>query len=308
MISHRNLALLLVVQVALAAITWWPSDPGADRRRVFDFDREAVERIEIGARPVGDATQGPAVLVRGGDGWSVESAAGYPATPSEIEELLDGLLGLEVGPPIATQEASYEALHVGDESYGRKIAVTADGETSEWLVGAAPSRSVNLREVGEADVYRARGASEWSFRDSSASYYETTYVDANPASFGAVTVRNAHGELRFEQREGVWTLADPAPGESTSSEAIEAFLTAVARVRMTTPVGSEVQPEQGLTDAPRIAWTVVAEDQSVAGGYAVGAEIEGDRFVKADGNPFVVRARKSAVEKLLEAERAQFLE
>lgn len=306
--TQRNLAILLAAQIVLVAITWWPSDPGASRRRVFDFDRDAVERIAISSRPTGEEAAEPATLVRDGDGWRVESAAGYPATPEKVEELLDSLLGLEVGPAVTTQEMSHEAFQVGDESYGRRIRVTANGEASEWLVGAATSRSVNLRRVGENEVYRASGASEWSFRDSSASYFETTYVDANPASFGAVALRNERGELRFEQADGIWTLADLAPGESANSDAIAAFLSAAARVRLTQPVGPEVLPEHGLEDGSRIAWTIVAEDQSISGGYAVGAEIDGDRYLKSEGATFVVRARDSAVLKLLEAQRSQFLE
>jgi hypothetical protein len=306
--TRRNLGIALAVQLVLVSITWWPSDPAASRRPVFDLDRAVISRIEIAVRPTGDEPAEPAVLVRDGDSWKVHSAADYPATPEKIEELLDTLLGLETGPAIATQPSSHEPLNVGDDSYGRRIGVTAAGEVSEWLVGAATSRSVNVRRAGEDEVYRVSGASEWSFRDRSASYFDATYVDADPASFGAVVVRNENGELRFEQTEGVWALADLAAGESADSDAINAFLTAVARVRMTEPVGSEVLAEHGLEDGPRIDWTIVAEDQSIVGGYAVGTEIEEDRFLKAEGNSFVVRARKSASQKLFDASRSQFLE
>ena len=304
---QRNLGIALAVQLVLVSITWWPSDPAASRRPVFDLDRDVISRIEIAVRPAGDEPAEPAVLVKDGDIWKVHSAADYPATPAKIEELLDTLLGLEAGPAIATQPSSHEPLKVGEDSYGRRIVVTAAGEPSEWLVGAATSRSVNVRRVGEDEVYRASGASEWSFQDRSASYFETTYVDGDPASFGAVAVRNENGELRFEQTEGVWRLADLAVEEAADSDAISAFLMAVARVRMTEPVGSEVLPEHGLEDGPRIDWTIVSEDQSVAGGYAVGTEIEGDRFLKAEGDPFVVRARSSALQKLVDASRSQFL-
>jgi len=186
--------------------------------------------------------------------------------------------------------------------------VSAEGEVYDWVVGAATSRSLNVRRVGEDEVYQARGASEWSFQSESASYFETTYLDANPASFGAVVVRNENGELRFGQTQGVWTLADLAAGESADSDAISAFVAAVAHVRMTEPVGRQALPEHGLDEGPRIDWTIVAADQSIAGGYALGSEIDGDRFLKAAGDSFVVRARESDLEQLLEARRSQFLE
>lgn len=305
--SHRSLAIALAIQLVLVGITWWPSDPTAGQHPVVDLDRDAIERIEISARPAGDEPAESAVLVRDEGVWKVHSAADYPAAPEKVEELLDSLLGLEAGPAVATQSSSYEPLGVGDESYGRRVSLTAAGEASEWLIGAATSRSVNVRRVGEDEVYRARGASEWSFRDRSASYLDTSYIEADPASFGAVGVRNENGELRFEQTDGVWTLADLQLGEAASSEAISAFLTAVARVRMSEPVGPEVLPEHGIGDGPGIDWTIVAEDQSISGGYEVGAEIDGEYFLKARDNPFVVRARKSALQKLFDAKRSQFL-
>ncbi|MEE2673708.1 MAG: DUF4340 domain-containing protein [Myxococcota bacterium] len=302
--TQRNLGILLVAQLVLVAMTWWPSDPSASRRPLFDFDRDAFERIEIAT---GSAASDPAVLVKEGGTWKVHSAADYPATPAKIEALLDTLLGLEVGPAIAGQSQSHEPLNVGDDSYGRRVSVTAAGEVSDWLVGAATSRSVNVRRVGDDEVYPVRGASEWSFQHDSASYFDTTYLDANPASFGAVVLRNENGETRFEQSAGVWTLADLVAGESADSDAIATFLSSVARLRMTEPVAAEALPEHGLENGSRIDWTLVAEDQSIAGGYRLGSEIDGDRFVQATGDTFVVRARASDFEDFLSATRSRFL-
>ena len=306
--SQRNLAILLVLQLLLVAITWWPSSPAASRRAVFDVERDAIEQVEIALRPKSDRPEEAVVLVRDADAWKVQSAAAYPAAPAKVEALLDALLALEAGAAIAGHPSSHAPLNVGDETYGRRIAVTAGGEVFEWLVGAATNRSVNMRRVGQDDVYRADGASEWSFGELSANYFEKDYVDGDPASFAAVALRNANGDLRFEQADGVWNLVGLAEDETADSDSIAAFLDSVARVTMTEPVSSEWLPAHGLEDGARIDWTIAAEDQSIGGGYAVGAAIEGDRFVKQEGNAFVVRARESAVQPLLEARRSQFLQ
>lgn len=306
--SQRNLAILLLLQLLLVAITWWPSSPGASRGPVFDLDRDAIEQVEIALRPKPDQAGESVVLVREADAWKVQSAAGYPATPAKVEALLDSLLALEVGAAIASHPSSHAPLNVGDETYGRRLVVTVAGEAFDWLVGAATSRSVNMRRVGQDDVYRADGASEWSFEELSSSYFEKDYVDGDPTSFAAVALQNANGDLRFERADGVWSLAGLEEGESADSDAIAAFLDSVARVTMTQPVSSELRSGHGLEDGARIDWTVVAEDQSIGGGYVVGSVVEGDRFVKQVGNAFVVRARESAVQPLLEARKSQFLQ
>ena len=313
MSARRVLVVTLVAQLALAAFTWWPTQPPGARRPMFDVPRDAIEEIDISAAPASgasaDAKPASVALVRQDDGWRVHSAADYPASPAKVDGLLDSLLGLTTTGPIATHVESHEALKVGDASYGRRIRlVTKGGDTSEWLVGAATSRSVNLRQVGENDVYRATGASEWSFRDDASSYYDPTYVDADVKSLSAATVQNAQGQIRFERQGDAWTLADIAPGETADPDKIDDFLTSLVRVRMTKPVGAEVEPDQGFDGAPRIDWTVAAKDQSISGGYAVGALVDGQRFVKAVDRPFVVRAREASFQRLLAAKRGDFLQ
>jgi len=306
--SQRNLAILLLLQLLLVAITWWPSSRAAVHQPVFDLDRDAIDRIEIALRPEADRPGEAVTLVKDAGGWKVHSAAGYPAIPEKVDAILDALLALAAGPAIAGHPSSHAPLNVGEETYGRRISVTADGEVFEWLVGAATSRSVNMRRVGQDDVYRADGASEWSFGELSESYFEKKYVDAEPASFAAAALRNANGEFRFEQSDGVWGLVGLEEGETADPGAIAAFLESVAQLTMTEPVGAELLPAHGFEDGARIDWTIAAEDQSIGGGYSVGASIEGDRFVKQEGNVFVVRAPESAVEPLLQATRSQFLE
>lgn len=309
MSTTRILGSVLAVQLVLVAITWWPGDPGATRPApVFDVERDAITEIEIAARPVEGAEEDPVVLARRGDGWVLRSQVDYPADTARVDELLDSLLALHAGAPVATRATSHEALSVSEDSYGRRLTVrTADGESSFWI-GPAASRAVYMRRVGEDEVYRASGASEWSFRDRPSSYWDASYVEEDATRFDAVALSNEHGELRFEKRDGAWTLADLAEGETADEEAIDELVGALARVRMTRPVGTEVLPEYGLDGRTRVDWTIAAEDRSQSGGYGVGAEVESEVYVKAVGRRFVVRAPQTAVRRLRDAERSDFLQ
>jgi hypothetical protein len=315
--TTRILGIALVVQVALAIWTWWPTQPSV-ARPLIALQRDAIDEIEIAARPKDGGQEESVVLARvaepSGDSpdpagsWVVRSAGDYPALPARVAELLDTIAGLHAGAPIATQATSHEALSIGDDSYGRRLTLRAGDDTESWLVAPATSRSVYARRVGENEVYRAEGASEWSFRERASSYWDSSYVSEDPGSLDALAVRNAHGSFRFEKRDGVWTLADLKEGEEVAdAKAIEAFVSRVASLRMTRPVGRETLPEQGLDGAVRVDWTITTEDQSVSGGYAVGADVDSDVYVKAVDHPFVVRVGKSQLEPLRKAERSQFV-
>ena len=109
----RILTILLAVQLALVAIAWWPRDPSASRARlVFDHPRDAIDEISIAVRPPNGEEEDPVVLARTDDGWVVRSAADYPATAARVEALLDAVLALRAGAPIATRPSSHEALSV----------------------------------------------------------------------------------------------------------------------------------------------------------------------------------------------------
>jgi hypothetical protein len=197
---------------------------------------------------------------------------------------------------------------VGSEEYGRRIEVATDSERITLLLGAAASKSVNVRIVEEPDVYRAAGISEWSFRDVDSSYYDPVYVDADPAELDAVSISNVHGSLRFEKQGETWTMAGLAGTEASDSAKIEGLLKQLTKVRMVEPIGKIVQAEYGLDGRLRVDWTATLENQSVAGGYKVGADVESNSYVKAVDHPFVVTARKGGFDALRDAKRADFLQ
>lgn len=308
MSARRVLVFALAVQVLLIAATWWPRDRAASRPKpVFDVERDAITEIEIATRPAEGADEKPVVLARSGDGWVLRSEDDFPADGARVGELLDSLLALHARAPIATQPTSHEALSVAEDDYGRRITVrTADGESSWWM-GPAASHAIYMRRVGEDDVYRASGASEWSFRERASGYWDPVYVHEDPKRFDAVAITNAHGSLRFEKRDGTWTLTELADGESADEDAIDELVTGLARVRMDRPVGTELRPEYGLDGKVRVDWTIPAEDQSQSGGYQVGAPADADVYLKAAGRRFVVLVPKSAVRRLQDAQRSDFV-
>ncbi len=304
---HRVLGAIAVVQLVFVAAAWWPREPANAPHALIDLARATITAVEISRQPIGEEAVDSVRLVRTDEGWVVQSSADYPAKQVSVDALLDRLLGLKVRRPIATQSASHNALKVGETDYGRRVKIDAGGETLEYVLGAATSRAVNVRKLDERDVYRARGAAEWSFSDVDSSYYDTSYLEADVDSLSAVSIENAHGELRFENLGDRWTVVGIEEGREVDSDAIASFLRIVTRVTMSEPVGRETLPEYGLDEGLRIDWTLKADDQSVFGGYRVGSEEGADVYVKAVDRPFTVKAANRAFSRLREAALAEFI-
>ncbi|MBW2273055.1 MAG: DUF4340 domain-containing protein [Deltaproteobacteria bacterium] len=305
MSSHKVLALLFVLQLALVAMTWWPRDHSAlAPRPLFELESDAIQELRVEASGDGEGVR----LVREGRDWKVASASGYPANPEKVDELLDSLLALRVTTPIATRETSHNALKVGEDEYGKRVVIVAgDGAEIELVIGAAARDSVHVREADASEVYVAKGLSEWSLQDRGDAYYDRSYVDTDAATLSTLTVTNGKGTLTFVRDEVGWVLEGLEGAAEVDQAAVDALIKALTKLNMSEPVGIEALPQYALDGRVSVTWSAVESDQSFAGGYVVGADEGSFTFVKADGNPFVVKANSSDLEALRSAQRSDFL-
>lgn len=152
----RNLALLLVAQVVLAAalLAWQGRGGVAEPKPMFDFDVKAVDRlviegpdnakVELQRRGSGDAAQ-----------WVVTQAGDFPADDFNVQRLLGRLHGLEVTNPVATSAAAAQRFKVSDEDFERRIQAEAGGKTvAALLLGSSQgSRQTSARKPGDDGVY-----------------------------------------------------------------------------------------------------------------------------------------------------------
>lgn len=304
----RTLSVVLAVQVVLATWMWWPTDRSAlASRPLLDVEPAAITEIAIARHPAEGDEPDWLELRREGGGWVIASADGYPADPARVEELIDRLLGLRVRTPVATTRPSHNALKVGEREYGRRVRIRTGDTGQELVVGAARSDSVHVRRADETDVYLAEGVSEYALSDSPSAYWSRDYVSVPVEEIRTVLIENEHGRVALARTDQGWTVEDAPEGTVADEAAIASFLDEVTGLRLVEPVGTVTTPEYGLADGARIQWTLEADDQSVAGGYVVGAVDDTNAYVKSDTARFVVRVAAADVEPLRAATRDRFL-
>lgn len=303
----RVLTLALTAQIVLAVITWWPQDHSdLLPHSLLELTAAEVTELRIHSKPDDGAEPTPVRLKRDDAGWVIASRGDYPADPAKVASLIDKLVGLQVGPAIASQTSSYNALKVGEDDFGRRVVlVTGNGER-ELVIGAAQSNSINVRLTDAPEVYVASGVSEWSIQDSARSYWSSAYVSADPSELVSVRVENEHGSFDLSREGDVWALDELPDGTTSDSDAIAEFVKDVTRVNMAEPAGDESENAHGLGSAARISWTIGSDTQSIAGGYAVGAENDSNRYVRSDTSPHTVLVGAYGLSTLLDASRDDF--
>ena len=313
---NQILGIVLLLQVGLVALTHWPrSGDDVPSRPLVTFARDAITEIEItaGSDP-GSTKPAESVLLvsKGTDGWVIGNAHDYPADPSKVTELLDKLTGLTVRTPVASQETSQSSLKVADADFGRKVRVKAGADEITFYVGAARSNAVNVRTVGEKEVYEAKGVSEYQLKNNARGFYDSAYTSTPFDSIDRFTVKNPSGTFTLVRRaDRTWYVEGNEAAPVDANEA-DSLVRRVATIRMSEPAGKAITPEMGLDGSTRVEWSTTdapppADDgtqgESVVRnhGLTVGATSETMAYVKSDENEFVVKTYDSGMKPLREA-------
>jgi len=307
--TQKILMGLLGAQLALATVTWWPSnDAAVALHPLFEVEPDAITHIEILGAPVQGKPATPLVLDRAGESWVVTSSKGYPAKPEKVEEVLSAISDIRVRKPVTTQASSHSALKVGDEGFDKQVRVTAGETTHALTVGAAGSKRAHVRMEGDTNVYEAKGLSAWSLSDSQRSYYDAQYINLDEEALLSLSITNAQGSVHLARSEGSWRLANLPNGELADQSAVDALARKAIKVRMAEPEGTEITPDMALDGGTKVEWTLSSNDQTVSASYRIGAEVDSHRFVKSDDSEFIVRATASSLNALVEANLTELVQ
>jgi hypothetical protein len=284
----QRLAGLLVVQLGLAAFTWWPTnDAPTPPTPLLPGGGNSLTTLTI-TGSTDDAE--PVSLANTDAGWTITSAFGFPAEASKVAEVVDLLAGVQLGEPAATQRESWKQLEVAPDAFGRKITWSADGTERTAFIGPAASKAVWLRLDGEDAVYRVSGPSVWGFKDTARGYLPPNLVELDKERLTQLTITNAGASLAVSRDEaGAWRLDPAEEGLVVDEDALDGLLDKVVRVRLAEVVAGAETPEHGLGEVV-VSWQEDVSGTPLPGGYRLGAEQDGKRFAAKDGSPQVVLA------------------
>lgn len=272
-----------------------------------------VQRIEIA-----DADGNAVTLEHGDHGWAIPSLGGYPADAQKIEQLIESLGDVDGRRPVVSSARHHAALKVGDGEFERRVRIwsEAGGERPlELLIGTSPNYQVsNVRRGGDDRVYEGQGVSAFDLPGRPDGWIDRKLVDAAVDGISRIEVGNRRGRFALEQREGHWSIAEPASRSSRALDQakVQAFVRSVAPLYVSEAAGAR-DAAQGLDAA---AATVTLRlgphpDEATAVGapaarivtLLVGAETpagNGMRYAAVEGSSVTATIAKATADKLID--------
>ena len=304
---QQILAGLLVVQIILGAITFWPKSAAtSEGDPVFpDLATEDVVALTI------TDDQGKTISLRKVDAaWVLPDAGDFPAQESKITPVLEKITKLNTANLVARTDVSQKPLRVTGDDYLRRVDFeTVDGATHTLYLGTAPRyTATHFRVAGQVETYLTTELSTWELNTAASVWIDTVYVTIDKTTLSEIVLENANGTFTLVNSDDNWTLADLVEGDVIAQGKVEDVVNKATQITMQEPLGTADEAAYGF-DAPRATVTLKATDGSVTT-LRVGGQFAdtSNYIVKSSSSPYYVAVAEFSVKSLVEDTYEDFVQ
>ncbi len=306
---NRNqviLAVVLVAQVALSVLVFWPRRGTAGGSEPFFA---GLEDAEVVAMTVTD-NEGKSITLRKVTGkWVLPSADDYPCDAGRITPLLDKVAALTTQRLVTRTDASHKRLKVATDDFLRRVELeTADGASYMLYIGSSPSYGAShVRAEGRNETYLVGDLSQWDFGVNPVPWVDSTYFSVSQENIEQVTLMNANGTFTFgKDDEGNWTLVGLSEEEELDTAEVNSVIGKVTSVLMNRPLGKEKLAEYGM-DNPLAVVTLQKEDETITVSFGAQDADDSTYVVNVSTSPYYVRVNEYNARPLVENTRSDFI-
>lgn len=308
---NQILAVVLIVQLVIAALVFWPRIGGGGQSGELLLGGLGVDGVA--AVTFIDDQEQELTLERSADGWVLAGTDGFPANAGTINTALTALTEIDTNRLVTRTDESHRRLQVAADDFLRQIRIERqDGQVDTLYVGSSPNvGATHVRLDGQPETYLAGNVNVWQLNATPATWIDTLYLSMVSSDIQTFELVNTQGRFYFERdADGTWTFPDVAAGEEFLPNNVSSLVTQISSVRMQTPLGTTAQPEYGL-DSPQATVTVGLEREDGSQetiSLAVGnPDEDGNYVIKASNSPYYVRVTGFTVDQFLERGRDAFL-
>jgi len=304
---HKILATVLVAQIALSVVVFWPRPTTAGQQEPLfpDLAKEDVTSLTI------EDDQGNRIALQKVTGeWVMPDAGEYPAHSEEVEALLEKLTALTTGQLVTRSDTSHKRLRVAANDFARRIEFESSGGTETLYIGSSPQYgSVHFRLEGESEAYLTSQLTTWDVNASTSTWIDTSYHSVQQDDVARFTLENANGTFVFERDDDGWAMVEPemAEGEVLNETQVEAVLRRAAAVTIKSPLGLEEKGAYGLDD-PTAEVIMETGDGTVTLTLGSKDEDDGSYVVKSSESAYYVHVSINSVTALVQNDRDAFVD
>ena len=317
---NRILIVILVFQLALAAVVFWPRQATTEQAQSLFPNLEASRVVRV---TITGADGEQIELAKAGVDWVLPEADNYPVQSPEVLAMIDKVVGLQTGQMVTETSGSHERLGVADDSFERKVQLELDDGTRYTLyVGTSPSvGATHVRAGGEDQVYLTTELLASDVGVLPTDWADRTYFSVPEDQVMRLSLENQNGEFTFVRlvsggelapTQEVWSMADLAPDETLNTSAVQALFSRATSVAMQRPLGTEEKPEYGMDSPSAVVTLRTQSEEDGTKNYTllVGARNpeDGSFVIISSESPYYVRVSELAVQSFVENARQDFLE
>lgn len=312
--TRRNQILLgvLVIQLVLAGIVFWPRQPATATGQPLFADIAATEINSLTLT----SSQGDTIRLAKVDGnWVLPDADNYAVETDKVTALLDKLADLTPTRLVTQTDASHKRLKVAANDYNAQVAFeTTDGSQYQLYVGSmAGYGATHVRANSDETVYLVNNLSPSDASARAAAWIDTSYFSVNRDEVVAIQLENANGRLEFaKDPTGTWMMAGLTAAETLDQSKVTSLLSSVSSITMREPLGQTERPEYGLQSPTATLTLTTRSDTDGEATYTlrVGAQIGDDQSyaLKASTSDYYVSVYSYVITNWFDKGRADFIQ
>jgi hypothetical protein len=311
--TNQILAAVLVVQILLGVVFFWPSSTTSLASGESLFAGLQVQ--DIARLTITDGSGNQIQLVKSASIWVLPQSGDFPAQGSKVPDLLEKIIDLKADRMVTQTASSHKQLKVADSDLERKIVMElTDGTTHNLYLGTSPSYgTIHVRAGGRDEVYLSSKLSASDAGAEPSNWVDTLYLSVPQDQITALKLENQNGTFEFEKDDdGVWHLKDLAADEVFRDTALTTLVSRFSSLRMTAPLGTVELEEYGLQNLAALVTVQTKDSEGTIKTYTleVGAknEQDGSHVIISSESPYYVQAASYIVQDFVEKTRIDFLE
>ena len=301
--GNKILAALLVLQVVLLVVVFWPRSSDAAGGKLFP----GLEAVNVTAVTISDSDGRSIRLARTPFGCVLPEADDYPCEKNRLPDFLTRVEDITKTSLVAETKASHARLKVAEDEFERLIELdTAEGERYRLYLGTSPrTGSGHVRAAGQDRVYLAPSLSVTVSPVEASLWVDPGYIKINPEQVTSFTQDNPQGMFRLENNDEEGWVVDGAEDDRVLDQAkVTSLVGKLATLQLLRPLGKEELEAYRLgTPVSKVTLGTRAGDRNTEDTVIhVGATFE-------DESAFVVKSSKSSYYVLVaDAVVADFIE